>query len=196
MPKNDGPEQSALPPKAVRQIIEAHFLEQRKLFLWGEVNDESASDIIEKLLYFNSQDPKKEITFYINTPGGSTSAGMPIYDTMKLIEAPISVVVMGMAASFGAIILSGASKGRRFIYPKGRVMIHQPLISGKIVAAAVDIHIHAKEMERLREELNLILAKASGHPLKKIEEDTDRDFYLNAQEAIEYGLVDKIITEV
>lgn len=195
MPKND-PAKAIQEAKDVRKMMQRHFLEERKLFLWSDVNDESAADIIEKLLYLNAKDPKKEITFYINTPGGSTSAGMPIYDTMQLIEAPISVVVMGMAASFGSVILAAARKGRRFIYPHGRVMMHQPLIAGKIVAPAIDIHIHAKEMERLKEEINRILASASGQPLKKIEEDTDRDFYLNAQEAIDYGLVDHIVTEV
>lgn len=183
-------------PKNVRQIIERRFLEEHKLFLWGEVNDDSAADLTEKLLYFNSIDPKKEITFYINTPGGSTTAGMAIYDTMLLITAPISVVVTGIAASMGSILLSAAKKGRRFIYPHGRVLIHQPLIMGKIVAPAIDIHIHAQEMEQLRAELNLILANASGKSLERIEKDTDRDFYLNAKEAIEYGLVDKIVTSV
>lgn len=137
--------------------------------------------------------PGEEITFYINTPGGSITAGMAIYDTMKLISSPIKVVVTGMAASMGSILLCGASKGKRVLYPHSRVLIHQPLISGQMVAVAVDIHIQAKEMERLRDELNAILAESSGQPLEQIEKDTDRDFYMTAKEAIDYGLADEIV---
>ena len=143
-----------------------------------------------------SDDPGKEITFYINSPGGSITAGMAIFDTMQLITSPIAVVVTGMAASMGSILLCGATKGRRLLYPHSRVLIHQPLITGRMVAAAVDINIQAQEMEKLREELNGILAKTSGQPLEKIQQDTDRDFYLNAEEAIEYGLADEIVTGV
>ena len=176
--------------------IQKKFLEERKLFLWGEVSDKSAKDITEKLLYLEWTDPGKDITFYINTPGGSITAGMAIYDTIQLITSPVSVVVTGMAASMGSILLSSAPKGKRFVYPHSRVMIHQPLISGRMVAPASDINIQAEEMEKLRHELNQILAEASGKPLEQIEKDTDRDFYLNASEAIEYGLADKIVDSV
>ena len=176
--------------------IQKKFLEERKLFLWGEVSDKSAKDITEKLLYLEWTDPGKDITFYINTPGGSITAGMAIYDTIQLITSPVSVVVTGMAASMGSILLSSAPKGKRFVYPHSRVMIHQPLISGRMVAPASDINIQAEEMEKLRHELNQILADASGKPLDQIEKDTDRDFYLNAQESIEYGLADKIVESV
>jgi ATP-dependent Clp protease protease subunit len=176
--------------------IQKKFLEERKLFLWGEVSDKSAKDITEKLLYLEWTDPGKDITFYINTPGGSITAGMAIYDTIQLITSPVSVVVTGMAASMGSILLSSAPKGKRFVYPHSRVMIHQPLISGRMVAPASDINIQAEEMEKLRHELNQILAAASGQPLEQIEKDTDRDFYLNAKEAIEYGLADKIVDSV
>lgn len=172
--------------------IQDTFLEQRKVFLWGEVSDKSARDVTEKLLYLEFKEPGKPITFYINTPGGSITAGMAIYDTMQLISSPIKVVVTGMAASMGSILLSGAEKGQRVLYPHSRVLIHQPLISGQMVAVAVDIHIQAKEMEKLRDELNNILAEASGQPLEKIQKDTDRDFYMTAEEAIEYGLADSI----
>jgi len=174
-------------------LIQKKFLEQRKIFLWGAVTDESAKDITEKLLYLESTAPGKEITFYINSPGGSVTAGMAVYDTMKLITSPITVVVTGMAASMGSILLSGAPKGRRLLYPHSRVLIHQPLISGRMVGPATDINIQAKEMEKLRAEMNQILADASGQPLERINRDTDRDFYLNAQEAIAYGLADKIV---
>ena len=150
----------------------------------------------EKLLYLEAEDPGKEIKFYINTPGGSITAGMAVYDTMKLITSPVTVIVTGMAASMGSILLSGAEKGSRLIYPHGRVLIHQPLISGRFMAPAVDINIQAQEMERIREELNKILAEASGKDLSVIEQDTDRDFYLTAEEAIAYGLVDKVVTEI
>jgi Protease subunit of ATP-dependent Clp proteases len=177
-------------------VIQKKFLEQRKIFLWGPVTDASAKDLTEKLLYLETIDPGKEITFYINSPGGSVTAGMAVYDTMKLISSPITVVVTGMAASMGSILLSGAPKGRRLLYPHARVLIHQPLISGRMVGPASDINIQAKEMEKLRQELNQILAEASGQPLERINQDTDRDFYLNAQEAIAYGLADKIVEKI
>ena len=178
--------------KSSQNKIQDTFLEQRKVFLWGEVSDKSARDVTEKLLFLEFKEPGKPITFYINTPGGSITAGMAIYDTMQLISSPIKVVVTGMAASMGSILLSGAEKGQRVLYPHSRVLIHQPLISGQMVAVAVDIHIQAKEMEKLRDELNNILASASGQPLEKIQKDTDRDFYMTAEEAIEYGLADSI----
>ena len=180
----------------VAMLIQRKFLEQRKIFLWGAVTDESAKDITEKLLYLEATGPGKEITFYINSPGGSITAGMAIYDTMKLVTSPITVVVTGMAASMGSILLCGASKGRRLLYPHSRVLIHQPLISGRMIGPASDINIQAKEMEKLRRELNQILAASSGQPLEQIDKDTDRDFYLNAKEAIEYGLADKIVEKI
>lgn len=177
-------------------LIQKKFLEQRKIFLWGAVTDETAKDITEKLLYLEGIAPGKEIIFYINSPGGSITAGMAVYDTMKLVTSPITVVVTGMAASMGSILLSGAPKGRRLLYPHSRVLIHQPLISGRMVGPATDINIQAKEMEKLRQELNQILADASGQPLDRINQDTDRDFYLNAKEAIAYGLADRIVDKV
>lgn len=182
--------------KDSNQKIQESFLKERKIFLWGEVSDKSARDITEKLLYLETVDPGKEISFYINTPGGSITAGMAVYDTMKLISSPIKVIVTGMAASMGSILLCGADKGNRFLYPHSRVLIHQPLISGQMVAVAVDIHIQAQEMERLRDELNAILASSSGQKLEKIQQDTDRDFYMTAKEAIDYGLADAIVEKV
>src|SRR3954470_4177954 len=177
-------------------LIQKKFLEQRKIFLWGAVTDETAKDLTEKLLYLEAIGPGKEITFYINSPGGSVTAGMAVYDTMQLITSPITVVVTGMAASMGSILLSGAPKGRRLLYPHSRVLIHQPLISGRMIGPASDINIQAKEMEKLRLELNKILADASGQPIERIDRDTDRDFYLNAPEAIAYGLADKVVDKV
>lgn len=180
----------------VAMMIQRKFLDQRKISLWGAVTDETAKDITEKLLFLETTAPGKEITFYLNSPGGSITAGMAIYDTMKLISSPITVVVTGMAASMGSILLCGAAKGRRLLYPHSRVLIHQPLISGRMIGPASDINIQAKEMEKLRAELNSILAHSSGQPLEQINRDTDRDFYLNAKEAIDYGLADKIVENI
>jgi ATP-dependent Clp protease protease subunit len=177
----------------VAMLVQKKFLEQRKIFLWGAVTDDTAKDLTEKLLYLESVAPGKEITFYMNTPGGSITAGMAVYDTMKLISSPVTIVVTGMAASMGSILLCAAAKGRRLIYPHARVLIHQPLISGRMVGPATDINIQAKEMEKLRAELNQILAASSGQPIERINRDTDRDFYLTASEAIAYGLADKIV---
>ena len=176
--------------------INKRFLEERKIFLWDEVSDESSADIVRKLLYLDMLDHDKEITLYMSTPGGSISAGIAVYDTMKLIKAPVKVVVVGIAMSMGSILLSAAPKGRRFLFPSARVMIHQPLIMGEMSGTAVDMHIQAMELERMREELNKILAEASGQPLEKIAADTDRDFFMTAQEAVDYGLADGIITEL
>ncbi|MFP6901095.1 MAG: ATP-dependent Clp protease proteolytic subunit [Opitutales bacterium] len=178
---------------SVRDIVQRRFLEDRKVFLWGEVSDKTAWEVTERLLYLETSAPGEEIIFYLNSPGGSITAGMAIYDTMQLISSPIRVIVTGIAASMGSILLCGAAKGQRLLYPHSRVLIHQPLITGRMIAVAVDINIQAEEMEKLREELNKILADASGQPLEKIQKDTDRDFYLNAKEAIEYGLADSII---
>lgn len=179
--------------KSLQTEIQRKFLKKRKIFLWGEVSDQSAKDITEKLFYLELENPGEPIQFYINTPGGSITAGMAIYDTMQLITSPISVIVTGMAASMGSIILCGAKKGSRYLYPNSRVLIHQPLIAGRMVGPAVDIHIQAIEMERIRDELNEILSKATGQPIEKIEKDTDRDFYMTAKQALEYGIADKIV---
>ncbi len=199
---DDDDEEETTPPAEKKSeapvglVIQKKFLKQRKIFLWGAVTDATAKDITEKLLFLESDAPGKDITFYLNSPGGSITAGMAIFDTMKLISSPITVVVTGMAASMGSILLCGAAKGKRYIFPHARVLIHQPLISGRMIGPASDINIQAKEMEKLRAELNEILAKSSGQPLEKINRDTDRDFYLNAEEAIAYGLADKIVEKI
>jgi ATP-dependent Clp protease protease subunit len=180
----------------VGMLVQKRFLNQRKIFLWGPVTDETAKDLTEKLLYLESTGPGKDIIFYMNTPGGSITAGMAVFDTMKLITSPITIIVTGMAASMGSILLCGAAKGRRLIYPHARVLIHQPLISGRFIGPATDINIQAQEMEKLRLELNQILADASGQPMDKISKDSDRDFYLNAKEAVAYGLADKIVDKI
>lgn len=180
----------------VGAMIQKKFLAQRRVFIWGELNIESAQDLVEKFLYLESDDPGKPITFYIDTPGGSITDGMAVYDTIKMLSSPVTAVVTGMAASMGSILLCAADKGSRFVFPHSRVLIHQPLISGRMIAPAVDINIQALEMERLRTELNRILSEASGQSMEKIIEDTDRDFYMTAQEAIDYGLADKIVDKL
>ncbi|NDV62219.1 ATP-dependent Clp protease proteolytic subunit [Puniceicoccales bacterium CK1056] len=194
---NDETDQNDSPKKLpLSEMMKRKFLEERKIFFWGEVNDKSARVATEELLYLEASDPGKEITLYLNSPGGSITAGMAVYDTMMLITSPIKVVVVGLAASMGSIFLCGGTKGKRFVYPHSRVLIHQPLIMGTMRGAAVDIHIQAQEMEKLREEMNKILSDSSGQPIEQIQKDTDRDFYLNAQEAIDYGLADAIVEKI
>lgn len=188
----DKKEDKASESQAAPQI-QKKFLEERKIFLWGEVSDDSAKDVTEKLLYLEATDPGKPIYFYINTPGGSVTAGLAVYDTIKLISSEVYVIVTGLAASMGSILLSAPKKGNRLLYPHSKVLIHQPLIGGRFTGPAVDIHIFAQDMEKTRTELNRILSEASGQPMEKIVEDTDRDFYLTAEEAIEYGLADRVI---
>ena len=188
--------QSGPQPQAVGAMIQKKFLQARKVFLWGAVTDETAKDVCEKLLYLEVDDAGKGITFYINTPGGSITAGMAIYDSIKLLTSPVTIVVTGLAASMGSVLLCAAPKGHRLIFPHARVLIHQPLIAGRFIGPATDINIQAKEMEKIRDELNQILASASGQPIEKISKDTDRDFYLNAKEAIEYGLADRIVDKL
>lgn len=189
---DDAPDKK--PP--LEELMRRKFLDERKIFFWGEVDDKRCRVATEELLFLEANDPGKEITIYLNSPGGSITAGMAVYDTMKLVTSPIRIVVVGLAASMGSIFLCGGTKGRRFVYPHARVLIHQPLIMGMMRGAAVDIHIQAQEMEKHREELNGILAEASGQPIEKIRIDTDRDFYLNAKEAIDYGLADAIVEDV
>ena len=171
--------------------IAKRFLDDRKIFLWDAITDETAAAAVAKLLYLDMLDHEKEITFYISTPGGSISAGMSIYDTMKLIKAPVKVVVTGIAMSMGSILLSAAPKGKRVLFPSARVMIHQPY--GGATGQARDVSIAANEILRWRAKINEILSKTTGKPVAQIEKDSDRDFYMTAEEALKYGIVDKVI---
>ena len=182
--------------KSINQMMQKKFLDERKIFLWGEINDDSCRDVTERLLYLETLDAGKEIILYLNSPGGSITAGIAVYDTMKLISSPITVVVTALAASMGSLLLCAASKGQRLLFPHATVLIHQPLISGHFMGAAVDINIRAQEMEKLREEFNRIYSESSGQPLEKVQKDTDRDFYMSAQETIDYGLADKIVDKI
>lgn len=178
------------------KLFNKKFLEKRKVFLWGPVMDESARDIVNRLMYLEMVDPGKEITFYINSPGGVVTSGMVIYDTIKMISSPVSTVCMGLAASMGSILLSVGAKGRRFIYPSGRVMIHQPSIGGLIQGAATDIAIHAKEIVKTKEMGARILAENCGQSFEKIMKDFDRDYWMDAKESLDYGIVDHMLDKL
>ena len=167
------------------------FLKKRSVFLWGAVNDESAEDITNRLMYLESVEPGKEITFYLSSPGGSVTSGMVIYDTMKMISSPVSTVCIGLAASMGSILLSGGEKGKRRIFPSGRVMIHQPLI-GQLYGQSSDIQIHAKELNRTKELLAKVLAENCGVGIERIMDDFERDYWMNSAESLDYGIVDHI----
>jgi ATP-dependent Clp protease, protease subunit len=171
--------------------IYSRLLKERVVFLVGPVNDQSANLVVAQLLFLESENPDKDISFYINSPGGSVSAGMSIFDTMNFIKPDVSTLCMGMAASMGAFLLAAGAKGKRFALPNSRVMIHQPL--GGTQGQATDIEIHAREILRLRGDLNRILAERTGQSLEKIERDTERDYFMAAQEAADYGLIDKVI---
>ena len=173
--------------------IYSRLLKERVIFLVGEVNDYTANSVVAQLLFLESENPEKDISFYINSPGGSVSAGMAIYDTMNFIKPDVSTLCTGMAASMGAFLLTAGAKGKRFSLPNSKVMIHQPL--GGTQGQATEIEIHAREILKTREQLNKILADRTGQPLDKIERDTERDYYLSADEAKEYGLIDQVIAK-
>ncbi len=171
------------------------FLEQRKVFLWGAVYDESAEKIVNRLLFLEATAPGKDIFFYINSPGGVVTSGMVIYDTMQMISSPVHTICMGLAASMGSILLSGGKKGKRLIWPNGRVMIHQPSLGG-MYGQATDIEITAAEIQKTKEISAEILAKNCGKKVDQVLKDFDRDYWMNAKEAIDYGIVDGIADKI
>ncbi|WP_046216265.1 ATP-dependent Clp endopeptidase proteolytic subunit ClpP [Paenibacillus wulumuqiensis] len=171
--------------------IYSRLLKDRIIFLGSEVNDMVANAIIAQMLFLEAEDPEKDIHLYINSPGGSITAGMAIYDTMQFIKADVSTICVGMAASMGAFLLNAGAKGKRFALPNSEVMIHQPL--GGAQGQATDIEIRARRILKMRDKLNKILAERTGQPLERIEKDTDRDYFMTAADAQEYGLIDKVI---
>lgn len=183
-------------PRGIKDKIKEKFLEKRQIFLWGAVTDESSEELVEKFLYLENVNSQEPIYFFINSPGGVISSGMAVYDVMKMIESPVYTITMGLAASMGAILFSAGEKGHRYIFHHGKVMIHQPLISGQIIAPAIDIKIHADEIKKTRNEINRLLSENCGKTIKQIEKDTDRDFHLNAKESIEYGIADVLIESI
>jgi ATP-dependent Clp protease protease subunit len=171
--------------------IYSRLLKDRIIMLSGEVNDQVASTIVAQMLFLEAQDPDKDIYFYINSPGGVITAGMSMFDTMNYIKPDVVTICMGQAASMGAFLLSSGTPGKRYALPHARIMIHQPL--GGAQGQSTDIQIQAKEIQRLKDTLNEILSKQTGKTLKKIEKDTDRDFFMSSEEAVEYGLIDKVL---
>ena len=171
--------------------IYSRLLKERIIFIAGVITDTTANSVIAQLLFLASQDPKKDIQLYINTPGGSVTAGLAIYDTMQYVKCPISTVCVGMAASMGATLLAAGAKGKRYALPNSEIMLHQ--VAGGVTGQAIEIEITAKQIIKIKEKLNTILSKHTGQPLSKVEKDTDRDFYLSAQEAEEYGIIDEVI---
>ncbi len=193
--EDDDPEMPDMPENPMEKMMsgwrfDKKFIEQRKIFLWGPVDDKSSKDITDRLMYLEAIDPGKEITFYINSPGGVITSGMVIYDTMQMITSPVSTVCMGMAASMGSILLSGGEKGRRFIYKHGEVMIHQPSGGGRGTSA--DLEIMAVQMKKAKDLGAKILAENCGQTFEKVMKDFDRDYWMNAEESIAYGIVDGV----
>ena len=193
------PTMSLLVPMVVEQTgrgeraydIFSRLLKDRIVFLGGPIHDETANLVTAQLLFLESEDPEREINMYINSPGGSVTAGLAIYDTMQFVKPPVSTLCVGQAASMGAVLLAAGAKGRRYALPHSRIMIHQ--LSGGFEGQAADIEIQAREALRLREILNSILTDHTGQGLKRIEKDTDRDFFMHADQAVEYGLIDEVI---
>jgi len=176
--------------------LEKYFFESRSVYLWGVVEDKSARDVVSKLLLLDADKPGEEIKFYINSPGGVVTSGMVIYDTMQMIKSPVSTICMGLAASMGSILLSGGKKGKRFIYPSGEVMIHQPSLGGYIRGVSTDLEIQARQTKRVKDLGAKILAENCGKTFEQIMKDFDRDYWMNAEEAVEYGIVDKVISKL
>ncbi len=176
--------------------LEKYFFEKRAVYLWGVVDDKSAKDIVSKLLLLDSDKPGEEIQFYINSPGGVVTSGMVMYDTMQMIKSPVSTICMGLAASMGSILLSGGEKGKRFIFPHGEVMIHQPSLGGHIRGVSADLEIQAEQTRRVKEIGAGILAKNCGKTVEQIMKDFDRDYWMDAEGSIKYGIADKLITKL
>ena len=173
--------------------IYSRLLKDRIIMLSGEVNDQVASTIVAQLLFLESEDPEKDISFYINSPGGVVTAGMAIYDTMQYIKPDVATVCIGQAASMGALLLTAGAKGKRFALPNARIMIHQPL--GGAQGQATDIQIQANEILKMKDRLNEILSAHTGQPIEKISEDTERDFFMSADQSREYGIIDRVVAD-
>jgi len=171
--------------------IYSRLLKERIVFLAGPIIDPVANSVIAQMLFLASKDPNKDIQLYINTPGGSVTAGLAIYDTMQYVKSPISTVCIGLAGSMGATLLAAGSKGKRFALPNAEILLHQ--VAGGVTGEAVEIEITAKQIIKIKDKLNRILAKHTGQPIERVEKDTDRDFYLSAEEAKEYGIIDEVI---
>lgn len=185
-----------MPGSLTVKKLEEMFFKNRTVYLWGPVEDKSAKEVVNKLLLLDADKPGKEIKFYINSPGGVVTSGFVIYDVMQMIKSPVSTICMGLAASMGSILLSGGEKGKRFIFPHGEVMIHQPSLGGYFQGVSADLEIHAKQIQKTKEMSAKILADNCGQPYEKVLLDLERDYWMDAQEAISYGIVDKIVDKL
>ena len=193
-PKEDKQEQQ--PTGLLAKKMEQMFFEKRSIYFWGPVDDKSAKDIVTKLLLLDNDKPGEEIKFYINSPGGVVTSGMVIYDTIKLIKSPVSTICMGLAASMGSILLSCGTKGKRYIFPSGEVMIHQPSLGGYFQATSADIEIQAEQIRKTKELGAKILAENCGKTVEQIMQDFDRDYWMDAKEAVAYGIVDAVLEKI
>jgi ATP-dependent Clp protease, protease subunit len=176
--------------------MEKYFFESRSVQLWGAVDDRSAKEVVTKLLLLDEDKPGEEIKFYINSPGGVVTSGMVIYDTMKMLKSPVSTICMGLAASMGSILLSGGVKGRRFVFPHSEIMIHQPSLGGYMQGVSIDLEITAKQTKRVKEVSARILADNCGKKIEQVLKDFDRDYWMDAKEAIDYGIVDQLFEKL
>jgi len=192
--KEEKPEKE--PSGLLAKKMERQFFEKRMVYLWGIVDDKSAKDVVSKLLLLETDNPGKEIKFFINSPGGVVTSGMVIYDTIKMITSPVSTICMGLAASMGSILLSVGEKGNRYIFPHGEVMIHQPSLGGYYQGTSADLEIQAIQTQKTKELGARILAENCGKTMEQIMKDFDRDYWMNAEEAIAYGIVDKVLDKL
>jgi len=193
--ENTKEEKEPMSPQMMKKM-EKLFFEKRAVYLWGPVDDKSARELVSKILLLDADKPGEEIKLYINSPGGVVTSGMVIYDTIQLIQSPISTICMGLAASMGSILLSAGKKGKRFIYPHGEVMIHQPSLSGYFQATSADIEIQAEQMKKTKDLGAKILAENCGKTFDQIMKDFDRDYWMDANEAVAYGIVDAVLTKI
>lgn len=189
-------ERAQMDTQMLYKRLEKYFFQTRSIYLWGVVDDKSSKDVVTKLLLLEADKPGEEIKFFISSPGGAVTSGMVVYDTMQMIKSPVSTICMGLAASMGSILLSGGAKGRRFIYPHGEVMIHQPSLGGHIQGVSADMEIHAEQILRTKEMGARILSENTGQTIERIRKDFERDYWMDAEKSIEYGIVDKIMNKL
>jgi ATP-dependent Clp protease protease subunit len=189
-------ERAEVDTRMLYKRLESYFYQSRSIYLWGIVDDKSAKDVVTKLLLLDADKPGEEIKFFISSPGGSVTSGMVMYDMMKAIKSPVSTICMGLAASMGSILLSAGTKGRRFIFPHGEVMIHQPSLGGHIQGVSADMEIHAEQIMRTKEMGARILAENTGQTVERIRKDFERDYWMDAEKSIEYGIVDQIMSKL
>jgi ATP-dependent Clp protease protease subunit len=195
-PKENGKEEKNADFGMLAKKMEKFFFEKRAVYLWGVVEDKSARELVTKLLLLDADKPGEEIKFFINSPGGVVTSGMVIYDTMRMLKSPVSTICMGLAASMGSILLSAGTKGKRYIYPHGEVMIHQPSLGGYMQGVSADLEIQAKQIKKTKEIGARILAENCGKKFEQVMKDFDRDYWMDAKEAIEYGIVDQQVEKL